>query len=138
MFNGVPILDIHAHVSAPLNGTAALALMLASNTPINTDPRREDIPRVGFNEASWQESVQKHTSLIDDRQIECQLLGPRPFLMSGWMSPHILEPWTRFVNNMIAKQVSMAAHRYVGAAQLPQNAYADDLKHCLPELDRCV
>jgi predicted TIM-barrel fold metal-dependent hydrolase len=138
MYNGTPVLDIHAHVSAPLNGTAALALMLASNTPITTDPRIESIPRVGFTDESWHESVRRHTEMIDDRNIDCQLLGPRPFLMLGWMDPHILDPWTRFVNNMIARQVSMAPHRYVGAAQLPQNAHAPDLRHCLPELDRCV
>jgi predicted TIM-barrel fold metal-dependent hydrolase len=28
--------------------------------------------------------------------------------------------------------------RFAGAAQLPQNSEADDLSHCIPELERCV
>jgi predicted TIM-barrel fold metal-dependent hydrolase len=138
MYNGTPVLDIHAHVSGPLYGTAVVGTLLASNSPIDIDPRAESIPRFGFTEESWLESVTRHTAMIDDRNIDCQLIGPRPFLMLGWMAAHLLESWTRFHNNMIAKQVSMAPDRYVGAAQLPQNAYAEDLKHCLPELDRCL
>ena len=39
MYGEKKVLDIHAHVSAPSHSTQALALMLASNTPIDFDPR---------------------------------------------------------------------------------------------------
>lgn len=138
MFNGQKVLDIHAHVSAPNNGTQTLAMMLAGNSPIEFDPRVVDVPMLGMTAEEWDICTKRHLAEIDSRSIDRQLLGPRPFLMLGWMQPHLLPAWTRLVNNMIAKQVSMAPDRFVGAAQLPQNADAPDLSHCLPELERCV
>ena len=111
--------------------------MLASNTPTTADPRK-DLPNLRMNEQSWADSVKRHTDLMDDHNIDVQVIGPRPFLMLGWMQPHLLPSWTTFVNNMIAKQVTVRPDRFVGAAQLPQNPDAEDLSHCLPELDRCV
>jgi predicted TIM-barrel fold metal-dependent hydrolase len=138
MYTGKKVLDIHAHVSAPAHSTQALGLMLASNTPIEFDPRVAENAQIGHTEEAWAASVKRHVQAIDDRSIDCQLIGPRPFLMLGWMQPHLLPAWTRLVNNSIAKQVSLEPKRFVGAAQLPQNAHADDLSHCVPELERCV
>ena len=138
MHNGTPVLDIHAHVSAPMHGTPNLALMLAANSDLGADPLAKNAMNFGMDDEAWADSVGKHVALIDQYGIDAQLLGPRPFLMLGWMSAHLLEPWARFVNNMIARQVMLAPTRFVGAAQLPQNAKAEDLTHCIPELDRCV
>lgn len=139
MYKKTKVLDIHAHVSAPMSGTPALALMLASNTPMSVDPRKEtNNARLGLTEENWAQSVGRHIKLIDEYNIDAQLVGPRPFLMLGWMKPHLLPAWTRYVNNCIAKQVSMAPTRFVGAAQLPQNPDAEDLSGCIPELERCV
>jgi len=138
MYNDVKVLDIHGHVSAPMHGTPMLGLMLASNTPLSIDPRKTIDPRMNLTEEAWAESVGKHVDLLDAYNIDAQLIGPRPFLMLGWMNHHLLPQWTRYVNNAISKQVSIAPTRFVGAAQLPQNADADDLSHCLPELERCV
>lgn len=138
MYNGTKVLDIHAHVSAPMHGTPMLALMLASNTPISIDPREAIDPRLNLTEEGWATTVGGHVALLDSYNIDAQLLGPRPFLMLGWMNHHLLPKWTRYVNNMIAKQVSLEPTRFVGAAQLPQNADADDLSHCIPELERSV
>jgi predicted TIM-barrel fold metal-dependent hydrolase len=121
-----------------MHGTPMLGLLLASNTSIEIDPRVTLDARFGLTDDGWNQSVGAHTKLLDEYSIEAQLIGPRPFLMLGWMNHHILQSWTRYVNNMIAKHVSLAPARFVGAAQLPQNADADDLMHCLPELDRCV
>ena len=138
MYKDCCVLDIHAHVTAPMHGTPTLAFMLAGNTPTSFDPRVEHSDKLGLTEEAWATSVGRHVALLDEYQIEAQLLGPRPFLMLGWMNKHILPSWTRFVNNMIARQVAMVPTRFVGAAQLPQDPDADDLSHCLPELDRCV
>jgi predicted TIM-barrel fold metal-dependent hydrolase len=138
MYKGLKVLDIHAHVSAPNNGTTALSLLLASNTPLSANPLESELPALGMTEEGWAQANARHLALLDDQQIDAQLLGPRPFLMLGWMQPHLLAAWARFVNNMIAKQVSLTPSRFVGAAQLPQNPDAEDLSHCLPELDRCI
>ncbi len=138
MYKGKKVLDIHAHVSAPGNAMQAVAYMLSTNTPLSFDPRKGENARFGFTEEAWADNTNRHLKCMDERDIDCQLLGPRPYLMLGWMQPHLLPAWTRLVNNSIAKQVSMVPTRFVGAAMLPQNAHADDLSHCVPELERCV
>jgi predicted TIM-barrel fold metal-dependent hydrolase len=75
---------------------------------------------------------------MDEREIDVQLIGPRPFIMFGWMQPHLLPRWTEHVNQTIAQQVTYHPDRFLGACQLPQNAHEDDLSHVIPELDRCV
>lgn len=137
MYNGTKVLDIHSHVSAPGHGLQMLAYMLTTNTPFSMDPRK-NLPELGMTEEAWIQTNDDHLALLDDRSIDAQLLGPRPVFMAGWMQPHLLEAWARFVNNMIARQVSLSPDKFVGAAQLPQNAHAEDLRGCLPELDRCV
>jgi predicted TIM-barrel fold metal-dependent hydrolase len=138
MYNGKKVLDIHAHVSAPVHNTHALGLLLSTNTALEFDPRTGENAQISHTNENWDAATKRHLAVIDERNIDCQLLGPRPFLMLGWMQPHLLPAWTRLVNNSIYKQVSMAPDRFVGAAQLPQNAHAEDLAHCVPELERCV
>ena len=139
MYKGTKVFDVHGHVSAPSHSTNALALMLASNTPNWADPRtKEGLQRLAMSEEGWKASVKRHVDLLDDHNIDVQIIGPRPFLMLGWMQPHLLPAWTRLVNNNIAKQMAMEPKRFLGAAMLPQDAKAPDLGHCLPELDRCI
>jgi predicted TIM-barrel fold metal-dependent hydrolase len=138
MYNNVKVLDIHSHVSAPGHGGQALAMMLASNTPLTVDPFKQELPQFGLTEEGWDKSNKHHLSCLDDRSIDAQLLGPRPFLMLGWMQPHLMPGWTRFVNNMIAKQVSLSPDRFIAACQLPQIPGAEDTQNCVEELDRCV
>jgi predicted TIM-barrel fold metal-dependent hydrolase len=126
-------------VSAPAgNGAQLVAGMLASNSPTRVDPLAGDVANLNMNEQTWANSVKRHTDQMDDHEIDAQLIGPRPFLMLGWMQKHLLPSWVRFINQCIAKQVQVRPDRFVGAATLPQDPDAPDLSHCLPELDRCV
>ena len=139
MYKGTKVFDVHGHVSAPGHAGGALAIMLAANTPNKADPRtKEGLAALNMTEEGFLNNVKRHVGLLDDHSIDVQIIGPRPFLMLGWMQPHLLPHWTRLVNNLIAKQVSLFPDRFLGAAQLPQQSNADDLSHCLPELDRCV
>jgi len=79
-----------------------------------------------------------HATYMDDRNIDVQIIGPRPFLMLGWMEPHLLPAWTRYVNDMIHQQCQLVPDRFLGAAMLPQHSDAPDLSNCLDELNRCV
>lgn len=138
MYKNVKVLDVHGHVSAPTNGFGMLGLILSSNTPTKVDPRKDELPRLGFTQDAWVASTKRHVDLMNDHNIDVQIIGPRPFSMLGWMQPHLLPSWTRFTNDMIARQVSMHPTRFIGAAMLPQLSEAPDLSNCLPELDRCV
>ena len=80
MYNGIKVLDIHGHYSSPaVNGGAAVALMMASNTPLKDDPRK-DLPRFGMSEQAWANALKRHLEMMDDHNIDAQLIGPRPFL----------------------------------------------------------
>ncbi|MFN0026136.1 MAG: amidohydrolase family protein [Acidimicrobiales bacterium] len=139
MFDGVNVLDVHSHVSAPMGGVGYInMLMQAMNgvlpSPIDTPAAAQ----FGLDDEAFATSVGNHIAYINERQIDVQILGPRPFLMQGWMQDHLLPAWTRFVNDCIAKQCRMEPTRFLGAAQLPQNVHAPDASHLLEELERCV
>lgn len=137
MYNGTRVFDVHGHVSSPTAARAFAALLMASNTampsPLGGGRRDADL-----SDEAYRAAGQRHVGVMDERNIDVQIIGPRPFMMMGWMAAHLLPAWTRFVNDCIAKQVRDFPDRFLGAAQLPQLSDAPDLGHCLPELERCV
>ena len=140
MYDGLKVLDVHGHMSAPMSSLGMYNMLsLGSNVPIESpvgNPNGEE--RFGLTADAWAKSVGRHISQMDERQIDVQLIGPRPYLMLGWMPDHLIGPWSAFVNDCIAHQISMFPDRFRGAAQLPQDPNAADASHCLDELDRCV
>lgn len=134
MYNGTKVLDVHGHVSVPPASNSYLTLLLASNTAM---PGPLSGGR-GPSEEEYRAAAQRHVDYMDARDIDVQVIGPRPFMMLGWMEPHLLPSWTRHVNDTIAQQVRLFPDRFLGAAQLPQDSDAKDISHVLPELDRCV
>lgn len=135
MYNGLQVLDVHGHVSAPESGQRWLMRMMAHNAP-TANPLSKG--GHGFTDEDFMKTGGRHVAYIDERNIDVQIIGPRPVTMMGWMEPHILPHWTRYTNDAIHKQCSLFPGRFLGAAQLPQNAAAADISHCLPELERCV
>lgn len=137
MYNGTKVLDLHAHVSMPTSVTAYLATLLAFNTGTR-NPLTAAGPATSPSPEDTLAAAVRHVAYIDERQIDVQVIGPRPYLMLGWMPPHLLHYWTQVVNDAIAAQVSCYPDRFLGACQLPINSDAPDTGHVLPELDRCV
>lgn len=138
MWRDHAVFDVHGHVSPPLGGMGLYCMfLLAANSPVSTPFDDPDGP-YRFDDEQWAEAVSRHVAVLDERNIDGQLIGPRPFLMFGWMAPHLLPVWTAFVNDCIARQVSLRPNRFLGACQLPQNVAAPDATHCLDELNRCV
>ncbi len=137
MYNGMKVLDLHAHVSMPTSTNAYLATLLAFNTGTR-NPLTASGPATATSEEESHAAAKRHIAYIDERQIDVQVIGPRPYLMLGWMAPHLLEYWTRVVNDTIAAHVSLYPDRFLGACQLPIDTDAPDTSHVLPELDRCI
>src|SRR5882757_2647383 len=139
VFNGRKVLDVHAHVSAPIDAYSIMIFMLGANTPMPT-PVGKPSPKGIFrwDEDDIVQAMSTHVTEIDARNIDVQILGPRPFLGMGWMPDHLQGPWTRHVNEVINLQCTAFPERFLGACQLPHNVHAPDAAHCLPELNRCV
>ena len=75
---------------------------------------------------------------MDARNIDVQIIGPRPFRVMGFMEEHLTPNWARFINDCIKRQCDDFPDRFIGAAQLPQLSDAPDTTHVLGELERCV
>src|SRR5579875_1896579 len=134
MYNNVKVLDVHAHLSVPQTANTLALGMMASNTPVpsplgSKKPIYSFIPPV--SEEAFRASADAHVAYIDERHIDVQILGPRPFMQLGWMEPHLIEPWTEYVNDMIHQQCEFHPTRFLGACQLPQRWDLPDTSHCL-------
>ena len=140
MYNGQKVYDVHGHVTAPDAYRAAAALLMASNTPqAQSVLMQPNDRRPGpLQDDNFKQVVLKgHVEYMDERNIDVQIIGPRPFMMMGWMSQDILPSWTRLTNDAIGKQVSYFSDRFLASMQLPQNPLAPDLTHVIDEIDRC-
>jgi predicted TIM-barrel fold metal-dependent hydrolase len=138
VYNNVPVLDVHGHVSVPFAANSFLMLMMGSNTPMPSPVGQDPAGPAGVTVHDFREAALAHARYLDERSIDVQVIGPRPFLTMGWMEPHLIPAWTRYVNDMIHQQCVMFPERFLGAAMLPQDSSAADLSGCLGELDRCV
>src|SRR5215467_7423087 len=112
--------------------------MMGSNTPMPSPIGQDRAGPAGVSREDFHAAALGHATYMDERNIDVQIIGPRPFLVLGWMEPHLLPAWTRYVNDMIHQQCQMFPDRFLGAAMLPQASDAPDLSGCLDELNRCV
>ena len=128
MWNNTKVIDVHGHMSTPYNFLNHIANIVSSNTA------REFM---GMKDESLEETLSWHLGLMNDRNIDFQLIGPRPINQWHWVEPHIQVAWSTSVNNVIAQSVRLHPDRFAGMAQLPQNAFIDTT-NCLKEFERCV
>ena len=139
MYKGRKVFDIRGHVSAPLSLYTPVLLMLASNSPLRSTVRTGGVPPIlPYDLGELERPVEYHLKRLDERNIDVQVIGPRPLLRFGWMPSHLIEACTELVNDLIQAQCRLAPDRFLGAAQLPQRVDAPDSHHMLAELNRCV
>ncbi len=139
MFKGTKVLDVHGHVTAPGGGNGYLQMMMASNSP-QPSPifGGKSVDRPGMTDEEFKKSAQTHVTYMDERDIDVQIIGPRPFQLLGWMEDHLFTHWVNYFNDAIFKQCQAFPNRFLGAATLPQLVTKPDISHVLPELERCV
>jgi predicted TIM-barrel fold metal-dependent hydrolase len=144
MFKGTKVLDVHGHVSAP---PAARAWIIGgfSSGHVGESPFRRagggggggegGGGMQGLDDESIKTANQRHINYMDERNIDVQILGPRPFMMMGYMPRHLLTRWCEFTNDTIWKQCQNFPDRHFGATMLPQIAEAESLANCVPEFE---
>jgi predicted TIM-barrel fold metal-dependent hydrolase len=140
VYKGQKVFDVHGHVTAPDTYRAGVALLMASNTPQRQSVLMQPSDkRPGpLQDENFKRVVEnQHVNYMDERNIDVQIIGPRPFMMMGWMSQDILPSWTRLTNDAIGLQCSYFPDRFLASMQLPQNGHAPDSTHMLDEIDRC-
>ncbi len=129
MYDGLPVIDVHGHMSTPPHFRAYAYNLIALRSPTR---ERLEIP-----DELMEKALAPHLAALDERAIEVQLISPRPVAMMHWERPFIVEQWTRTTNDVIAQQCRLHPARFIGVAQLPQHVTLDT-RSCLEEFERCV
>jgi predicted TIM-barrel fold metal-dependent hydrolase len=128
MYKGKMVIDVHGHISTPPHFRAHAYNLIALRTP------GDDL---AIPEAAMKAALDRHVKMLDERNIDVQLISPRPVAMMHWERPFIVEDWTRVTNNVIAEQCRLHPTRFAGVGQLPQTRFSGCAK-CVGELKRCV
>lgn len=129
MFKNIPVIDVHGHISTPPHFRAHAYNLVALRTPGEG--------AVPIPEAAMKQAVERHLGMMDKRNIDVQLISPRPVGMMHWERAFLVEPWTRTTNEVIAQQCHMHPKRFIGVAQLPQTPELN-IESCVTELAHCV
>lgn len=129
MYNDKKVIDIHGHMSTPPQFRAYAYNLIALRSP--TEGTLE------ISNELMNTALDRHIQMLDERQIDVQLISPRPIAMMHWEAPFIVQKWTRTTNDVIHQQTLMYPDRFVGVAQLPQSRDLDT-SNCLAEFERCV
>jgi len=151
VFKGTKVLDVHGHVSAP---AAARNWIMGgfSSGYVGPSPFRggggggggEGGPmgRAGgpnpLGDEAFMTENKRHADYMTERNIDVQVIGPRPFTMMGWMPRNLYTRWCEFTNDTTKKQVDNFPDRFLGASMLPQIAEAADTSNCVPELEKNI
>jgi predicted TIM-barrel fold metal-dependent hydrolase len=136
VFHDQLVFDVHGHVSVPQAANVYATTLLATNSLVRSPllsgaagPSTEDYRRAAAN----------HVAYMDERAIDVQIIGPRPFMVLGQaLQKHSTKLWTEHVNATIAQQVEFFPDRFLGGAMLPQDSDAPDSSHMLETLRHCV
>lgn len=125
------IIDSHAHVVAPAEVYAYQAKLLAGRGNPDVGP-----PKI--SDELLRSSLDGHLKIMDKVGTDIQLISPRPFHAMHSLKPtKIVHRWTKFVNDIIARQVQLQPDRLIGVAGLPQTP-DEGLDRSIEELERCV
>ncbi|MEA2642960.1 MAG: meta-cleavage compound hydrolase [Chloroflexota bacterium] len=128
MYKGQPVIDVHGHMSTPPHFRAfAFNLIALRSTAGGLD----------ISDQLMETALGRHLRIMDERNIDVQMISPRPVAMMQWEAAPLVDKWTRVTNDVIYQQIKMHPDRYVGVAQLPQHEL-HDTNNCLEELERCV
>ncbi len=129
MYNGHKVVDVHGHMSTPPHFRAYAYNLIALRSPSEGE--------LEISDDLMETALGRHLKMMNERNIDIQMISPRPVAMMHWERPFIVEKWTRTTNDVIHQHCKLHPDRFVGIAQLPQCSTLDT-RNCLEELERCV
>lgn len=129
MYNGRKVIDVHGHISTPPQFRAFAYNLIALRPPQGG--------KLSIPDEALAPGLERHLRMMDERDIDVQLLSPRPVGMMHWERPHLVHSWTQVTNDTIAQVCRIHPDRFIGVGQLPQNTH-EGCEHCVAELERCV
>lgn len=125
------ILDSHAHVNMPPESYKYFSELVGGRANPTVSPK--------IGDAAVRASAEATIKMMDSVGTDVQLISPRPYIQMHSIKPGaVTEHWTRYVNNLIARQVELFPDRLKGVAGLPQHMLESPAQRCVAELERCV
>jgi predicted TIM-barrel fold metal-dependent hydrolase len=146
MYNGHKVLDVHGHLSTPPQFQAHGFGIINNSPGIHTQPRvagtsqqsRSAANSYKIPEEPMRAAQQRHIEYIDERNIDIQLLSPRPLAMMQWMWPLHTALWCYATNDAIFQACQMNPGRFFGVGQLPLHSTMPDTRNCLEEAEYVI
>src|SRR5712692_7474545 len=128
MYAGKKVLDVHGHMTTPPEFRAYAYNLIALRSPsaLGGDP---------VSDERLDGALKRHITVMDERDIDVQLLSPRPVAYMHWEAHFLVAKWTHYTNDVIARSCRMYPDRWIGIAQLPQNK-SIATSNCVAELER--
>jgi len=83
VYHDVRVLDVHGHVSVPFSANSFLMLMMGANTAMDSPIGQEQAGPARVSREEFHAAALGHAAYMDERNIDVQIIGPRPFLMMG-------------------------------------------------------
>ena len=127
MYQGQPVIDVHGHMTTPAKFRGYAMGLLTIRTP----------SKFSMSDDELKKAVDEHVEALDVRNIDYQLISPRPVAMFHWESPNLQIPWCKVTNDVIAQTCRLYPDRFGGIAQLPQTSESDT-HNCVEEFERAV
>src|SRR3954470_4317097 len=130
MYRNRKVIDVHGHISTPPPFRAHAYNLIALRTP-------GEFAKIEMPEPAVKAALDRHLRIMDERNVDLQLISPRPVAMMHWERPFLVEAWTKATNDVIASQCTMHPKRFAGIAQLPQTGEMN-IDACVVELERAM
>jgi OH-DDVA meta-cleavage compound hydrolase len=132
------IIDVHGHMSAPVELWAYKAVLLAARGAHGRGSVTVTDDQIRASLHAKETFGGGHLDLLDKHGTDFQLISPRPFQMMHSEKPARIVQWFHEeCHNIIHREVKMYPKRFAGVCMLPQAA-GQPVTVALPELERCV
>ncbi len=84
MYDGTLVIDSHGHMSTPPEFRGYAYNMIALRTPSNFH----------LTAAQMEGALSRHIRVLDERNIDVQMISPRPVAYMHWERPYLVKSWT--------------------------------------------
>ena len=128
MYQGAKVVDVHGHMTTPAKFRGFAMNLMTIRSPQN---------KFEMSDEELDRALGPHIDALNQRNIDFQLLSPRPVAMFQWESPHIQRQWATVTNDVLAQSVKLHPDRFGAIGQLPQQA-KEDTSAVLDEFERCM
>jgi hypothetical protein len=92
MYKGKKVFDVHGHISTPPHFRAAAMNLIALRTAAEN---------AAMPEPAVKQALERHLRMLDERNVDVQIVSPRPVAMLHWERTYLVEAWTDITNKVI-------------------------------------